>query len=288
MKLIIKVFRSIFGIIYLIITVTIAVILFMDIGAWGDALYKKMDYKVSERFLGGETISIIDNGSYFTRIHSPVFDGIFKSRNKGFIQIDWLSNEILPSYISENIDFNNDRIIDFRIDLYPDENKAFLEKYNNNVVNLLDRTSMGTLVLRGYDDGRYCIFNFHGYEEAAFLGHSIEKFQTLNDIFELVDLDYKELFGNFLNNIDKNGLIVIEMIGKFGNKEKVRVTNDVIKFKSKNKNRISFNLIDNKKNEELVIITTINNINDVSSISPKTSFKYGKSVRVILNKNIKG
>ncbi len=282
MKLIHIIIKSLLGLIYFTFTITIAIILFMDIDNWGDIFYKKLNYKVSQKFLGGDIASIVDNGEYFTRIHKPVFDGILNSSNKGFIQIDLLSNKQLPEYIMEKIDYNNDGVIDFKINLYPFEGKANLNKYNDKIINLLDRTSMGLLNLRGYDDGRYSIFTYNDYEEAKFLGYSFEDLQSIEVIKNLVTPEYRNSFNVFL--VQKSNNIIIEMNSKFNDIEKIKLKCEKFEEDGEVQNKIIFEVLNNKKREELIVVSEIDDLYNIEYISPKTIFKTGRSVRVIVKK----
>ena len=119
-----------------------------------------------------EITEVIENKDFYSRIHRPVFYGIFKNHNKGFVQIDWLSNKVLPDHISEKYDYNKDGLIDFKIDFYPAEKRIYLKKYNERVLNLLDKTSMGLLNLRGFSDSRYSIFTYNDFQEALLQNQS--------------------------------------------------------------------------------------------------------------------
>ena len=287
MKLVIIVIKSLLGLIYFVITVTFGINLFMDIDGWGELIYKKMDYKVSQKFLGGEITEIFENKDFYSRIHKPVFDGVFKSSNKGFVQIDWLSNNALPDHFSEEFDYNKDGLIDFRIDFYLAEDRIFLKKYSKNVLNLLDKTAMGLLNLRGFSDNRYSIFTYHNYKEALFLEYNYRELSSIDLIKDIIIPEQKEDFDKFLNQIingNKNISIICDMNRKITGVEKVKIIykeepdDDDIIYK------LYFKVIDNKRNEELSVY-----INDITSIKfsevfPINSFKHGNSVRVLIKK----
>ena len=289
MKLMILIFKSILSIIFFTITITIAIILFMDIDKWGNIFYKKMGYKVSEKFLGGYIIGIIDNGDYYTRIHKPVFDGFFLNNSKGFIQIDWLYNKELPSRIFEEFDCNNDGILDFAIDLFPSKEKARLIRYNDKIINFLDKTSMGLLNLRGFDDGRYSIFTYHDYQEPIFLDYNKTELESIDLIKKIVLYNDQENLNDFLNNVknrEQNKPVLCNMKRKFEGIEKVKIS-----FKKELDNdgeepvyMLNFKVTDIEKQEELSIV-----INDYKNllfgkVLPMQKFKFGNSLRVIIKK----
>lgn len=282
MRILIIIAKTLLGLIYFTITIAIAIVLFMNIGKWGDVFYKKFNYKVSQKFLGGKIISVIDNGEYFTRIHKPVFDGIFNSAKKGFIQIDWLSNKQLPENIFERVDYDYDGKIDFNVYIYPLKENAKLIKYNDKIINLMDRTSMSLLNFRGFEDGRYSLFTFHDYEEAKFLGYSFEELHSINIIKNLVTNEYQDFFNEFLKQ--KSGNIIIEMMNKNNIKEKIILKHEKLEEDEKLLNKYIFEVVNSKKREEFLYISDIDNLYDIKYIYPKTIFKIGISVRVMVRR----
>ena len=288
MKNIFIIIKFFIALVYLSITVTIAVILFMDIDDWGEKLIKRMNYKVIDKIHGGEIMDVIDNGKYITRIHRTVFNGIFKEQKKGFIQIDWFSNELLPEYISEKIDYNKDGIMDFKIDLNTEKNKAVLTKYNDKIINIMDKTSMGDFIMKGYDDGRYGVFYYNNYKETIFLGYTINELNTFDTIKNMIVSEDIKIFNDFIDDIIKgNNVNDIEicMLDKLSKKtEKVVIKHTTIIEKGKNKHKITFITKDIKMNQQIEILASVKDINEDYKIFPKTFYKEGRSVRVMLKK----
>jgi hypothetical protein len=78
-------------------------------------------------YAGGEVAQTIDHEHYQTLIHRPVFDGLIRERNTGFVQIEWQSKDAnLPELIDEQIDFDRDGKADFRIQLNTSTNATTL------------------------------------------------------------------------------------------------------------------------------------------------------------------
>ena len=116
---------------------------------WAAKLASSTGVTISPWFSGGEVARTIDHGTYQTQIHRPVFEGLFREKKKGFVQVDFvvsspdsgtlsaatastdssasggsvqekaraaaLADGKLPDSIQEDIDFNNDGQADFRV-----------------------------------------------------------------------------------------------------------------------------------------------------------------------------
>jgi hypothetical protein len=92
--------------------------------------------KVSPKYTGGEIQQTIDHDGYQTKLHQSVFAALIGESQEGFIQIDWSPVDALPPTISEEIDYDNDGIADFRINYDKTNNTAALIPYNPKVVSL--------------------------------------------------------------------------------------------------------------------------------------------------------
>ncbi len=101
---------------------------FVGLGFWSRTLANGTGIQVSPRFTGGEVRLSTDHGSYQTRLHRPVFDGLLGERRDGFVQIDWVPNngQPLPALIEEEFDIEGDGIVEFRIRLDTTTPKADL------------------------------------------------------------------------------------------------------------------------------------------------------------------
>jgi hypothetical protein len=116
----------------------IPVILITFIGEefWVEKLIVDSGFKVAAWAGGGEIVQTLQLADYQTRIHRPVFDGLFWEKRTGFVQIDWTSGETLPEQIDERIDFDRDGVEDFQITLNTQTNTAILVAFDPRVVSL--------------------------------------------------------------------------------------------------------------------------------------------------------
>ncbi len=286
MKILLIILKSILGITYMMITVIIGIMLFMNIDENGEKFIKKFEIKETEKILGGEIIKVVDYDNYKLRIHKPVFPGIFKERKKGFVQIDWFSNDSLPDNINEGIDYDNDGLNNFSVDLDTVNDKAVLTAYSDNVLNLMDKASIGSVILKSYADGRRGVFVFHDYNEARFLDYSFDYFNNFDAIKNIIVSEDQSKFNDFIENIKNgknSGSIEILMNRKLDN-NLIRINISYEKIKDKNKHKIIFNVIDDNINQQLTVLTSARDINKDFTAYPKTSYKEGRSVRVMLKK----
>ena len=111
---------------------------FIGMNFWSVKLASTTGVTISPWYTGGEVVRTIDHGTYQTKIHRPVFDGLFREKKKGFVQVDFVvsspdssastgrseqanpkelaaNTAKLPKSIQEDIDFNNDGQADFRV-----------------------------------------------------------------------------------------------------------------------------------------------------------------------------
>ena len=102
---------------------------------WGQKLFVEPGLKISARWSGGEIVQTIDHETYQTAIHQPVFDGLFGERSKGFVQIDWTSEQELPELIDENIDFDRDGKEDFQVTLNTQTHEATLTPFDSRALS---------------------------------------------------------------------------------------------------------------------------------------------------------
>jgi hypothetical protein len=109
-------------------------------------LFVESGLKISARWSGGEVVQTIDHETYQTAIHRPVFDGLFGERSKGFVQIDWQSEQRLPDLIEENIDFDRDGQDDFQIILNTKTNEATLTPVDSRIISITEE--WGVLVFK--------------------------------------------------------------------------------------------------------------------------------------------
>jgi len=87
-------------------------------------------------YTGGEVSQTVDHGRYQTLVHRPVFDGLIRERNTGFVQIQWQPKDAnLPELIDEQIDFDQDGKADMRIQLNTSTNSTTLDPLDSRVLS---------------------------------------------------------------------------------------------------------------------------------------------------------
>jgi hypothetical protein len=69
--------------------------------------------KINPRYTGGEVSYQIVEKSCTLDVRKPVFNGFFKERNSGFVQIDWRGT--IPEIINDTIDYDRDGKKDFYV-----------------------------------------------------------------------------------------------------------------------------------------------------------------------------
>ena len=97
-------------------------------------------FQVTENWRGGKINSVKFHEGYRTIVHQPVFEGLLTETGRGFVRIDWASeNECrLPDVIVETFDYNNDGKIDFKIRLNTFKNTVVFHSYCGPDLTLSD------------------------------------------------------------------------------------------------------------------------------------------------------
>lgn len=127
------------GIIWAILCLILILVLFPGLNGFSSATSKLPFMKINPRYTGGETASqFIESGCTLV-IRKPVFNGLFKERKKGFVQLDWRGK--IPTEIVDTIDYNFDKVPDFIIRISPGEKTSLLYEINNKVGKLIISTA---------------------------------------------------------------------------------------------------------------------------------------------------
>ena len=129
-----KKIKIIAGITWAIIGLILIIILFPGLNNMSASAARLPFMKINPNYTGGEVIQQLISTSCTLDIRKPVFDGLFRERNKGFVQIDWRGN--IPDEITDTIDFNLDKILDFRITINRPGSKTLLYPLNSKVLDL--------------------------------------------------------------------------------------------------------------------------------------------------------
>jgi hypothetical protein len=94
--------------------------------------------KINPRYTGGEVVNKIVTESCTLDIRKPVFNGLFRDRNSGFVQIDWRGE--VPEFVKDTIDYNGDGQRDFCISVNRKEDKTDLETFSPEVQGVVIST----------------------------------------------------------------------------------------------------------------------------------------------------
>ncbi len=130
-----KKIKIIAGITWALIGLLIILGLFPGLNHLSSSAAKLPFMKINPNFSGGEIVSQMITDNCTLNIRRPVFDGLIKEREKGFVQLDWRG--IVPENIDDTIDYNSDGIADFHIAV--DRNKLLsdLDPVNPGVTKIV-------------------------------------------------------------------------------------------------------------------------------------------------------
>jgi hypothetical protein len=123
--------KIIAGITWAFICLIIIIVLFPGLNSFSASAAKLPFMKINPNYTGGEVDHQIVEAGCTLDVRKPVFDGLFRERNKGFVQIDWRGN--IPDIISDTIDYNSDNNPDFQITIDRLNSKTSLESLDIKV-----------------------------------------------------------------------------------------------------------------------------------------------------------
>jgi hypothetical protein len=130
--------RIIAGICWAIAGLILIIILFPGLNTFSASVSKLPFMKLNPRYTGGEVATHQISEKCTLDIRKPVFSGLLKERNSGFVQLDWRG--IVPEIIKDSIDYDNDGKKDFFIEVNRAKSISGLEVYNNKVKKILIST----------------------------------------------------------------------------------------------------------------------------------------------------
>jgi hypothetical protein len=138
--------KIIAGIFWAFTCLILILILFPGLNSFSGSVSKLPFMKLNPRYTGGEVANQIIMESCTLDIRKPVFNGFFKERESGFVQLDWRGK--LPETIKDSIDYDRDGKKDFYLFIDRKESKTILNPFNNKVkgVDLSTPTSYGWAV----------------------------------------------------------------------------------------------------------------------------------------------
>jgi hypothetical protein len=122
------------------------IILFPGLNSFSVSASKLPFMKINPRYSGGEIAKQIIVDKCTLDIRKPVFNGLFKERKTGFVQMDWRGS--LPGLINDSIDYDQDGKKDFSISVDRNNSKTILKPFSNKVgeINISTATSYGWAV----------------------------------------------------------------------------------------------------------------------------------------------
>jgi hypothetical protein len=131
------------GIIWAFLGLILIIALFPGLTSLSKSLADMPFMKINPNYTGGEIAKQIVMPSCTLDIRKPVFDGLLKERNHGFVQIDWHGN--IPDIIEDTIDYDLDSHTDFYVKIDTRTPKTELKPLNPGVkdINTSTPTSYG-------------------------------------------------------------------------------------------------------------------------------------------------
>jgi hypothetical protein len=99
--------------------------------------------KINPNYSGGDIAFTDTVPGFRLDIRKPVFDGLLRERDHGFVQLDWRGN--LPEFITDTIDYDRDGTKDFLIAINTKEPKTEIKPLDKKVesLNVSTATSYG-------------------------------------------------------------------------------------------------------------------------------------------------
>jgi hypothetical protein len=123
------------GIIWAFLCLILIIILFPGLNSFSASASKLPFMKINPNYTGGEVADRFISPGCTLVIRKPVFDGLFRERKKGFVQLDWRGN--IPEKIVDTIDYNFDGVPDFGIMIKKADLLTSLDPLNTKIGNVL-------------------------------------------------------------------------------------------------------------------------------------------------------
>ena len=138
-----KKIKIIAGLTWAFLCLILILILFPGLNSFSSSAAKLPFMKINPNFTGGEVVQQFITANCTLDIRKPVFDGLFRERNRGFVQIDWRGT--IPDEFADTIDYDLDKIPDFIITIDQLNSKTSLKPMNIKVkdLSISTRTSYG-------------------------------------------------------------------------------------------------------------------------------------------------
>jgi len=144
-----KKIKIIAGITWAFVGLILIIILFPGLNSFSFSVSKLPFMKLNPRYTGGEIANQIIAENCTLNIRKPVFNGLLRERNSGFVQLDW--HGTIPEMINDSIDYDHDGKKDSCIFIDRKISKTILNPLSANVkdVAISTPTSYGWAVRVG-------------------------------------------------------------------------------------------------------------------------------------------
>jgi hypothetical protein len=141
--------KIIAGVTWALAGLILILILFPGLNSFSSSAARLPFMKINPNYSGGEVAKQLFSSCCTLDIRRPVFDGLFKERKNGFVQIDWRGN--LPGRLIDTIDYDLNGIPDFFVQVDRNSSKTQLVPFNPLVMNveISTQTSYGWAVRVG-------------------------------------------------------------------------------------------------------------------------------------------
>ena len=141
-----KKIKIIAGITWAFAGLIIILVLFPGLTVFSKSLAQLPFMKINPHYSGGEIAFREINPGCTLVVRKPVFDGLWKERKHGFVQVDWRGN--LPEIISDTIDFDSNGNSDFLITINTEKPETEFHPLDKKVedINVSTATSYGWAV----------------------------------------------------------------------------------------------------------------------------------------------
>jgi hypothetical protein len=141
-----KKIKIIAGITWAFAGLILILVLFPGLTGFSKSLAQLPFMKINPHYSGGEVAFREINPGCTLVVRKPVFNGLWKERKHGFVQLDWRGD--LPEVISDTIDFERDGSNDFLININTKIPETEVKSLGNKVedINVSTATSYGWAV----------------------------------------------------------------------------------------------------------------------------------------------
>jgi hypothetical protein len=129
-----KKIKIITGIAWAFICLILIIILFPGLNSLSSFAAGLPFMKINPNFSGGETARKYITESCTLTVHKPVYDGLLKERNTGFVQVDWRGK--LPDRLIDTIDYDIDDSPDFILQIDRTSSATHLNPLNSKVMDV--------------------------------------------------------------------------------------------------------------------------------------------------------